>query len=350
VIYRVTITRDAEGRLILRRFLTGKPQVDLRSIRGKLNAGESYFWRVEAYSDSGRLILIGARNSFMPKTARSAEEKKVAQRAKGRYPDIASLTLPPLPQPPLAQLEDAEQNFTDQIVSRSPSPDQTVNDTHPVITVEFKTAVNASDLSLVIDDTDVTAMAQIAGNRITFKSALALAAGQHQITLTSGAGTVNWNFDVGAPATAGSAAADPTAATPGTDAEAEAPADNGAADPNTAANQNQFNYEATSNTQAVSRAEAETNDLSLSAQGAYANGPWRAEMNGSGVINSVFGPKPRHMLGRFSDYVFRLTRQAPESRWGADASFGMIAPQMHLGAEFINTGFPREGVEASFKL
>jgi hypothetical protein len=72
-------------------------------------------------------------------------------------------------------------------------------------------------------------------------------------------------------------------------------------------------------------------------------------MNGSGVINSIFGPKPQHMLGRFSDYVFRLTRQAPESRWGADASFGMIAPQAFLGAEFITTGFPREGVEASFK-
>src|SRR5262249_9908589 len=193
------------------------------------------------------------------------------------------------------------------------------------------------------------------GKSLAFKSSLAFNVGQHQIALTYGNQTINWHFNVGATPAAGDLPADPKAATPGTDAEAETPgtpADTGAAagGPNAdAANENQFKYETTSNTQAVSGSEAETNNLSLSAQGAYANGPLRAEMNGSGVINSIFGPKPRHMLGKFSDYVFRLSRQAPESRWGADASFGMIAPKMLLGAEFINTGFPREGIEASFK-
>src|SRR5262249_28391258 len=59
VIYRVTITRDVEGRLILRRFLTDKPQLDLRSIQSMLGAGESYYWRVEAFSNSGRFIMAG---------------------------------------------------------------------------------------------------------------------------------------------------------------------------------------------------------------------------------------------------------------------------------------------------
>src|SRR5262249_53399654 len=70
VIYRATITRDAEGRLILRRFLTDKPQLDLRSIQSKFSAGENYYWRVEAFSNSGHLILAGTRHVFTPKIPR----------------------------------------------------------------------------------------------------------------------------------------------------------------------------------------------------------------------------------------------------------------------------------------
>src|SRR4029450_12685919 len=136
---------------------------------------------------------------------------------------------------------------------------------------------------------------------LTFKSSLAFTVGQHQIVLTYGNETTNWYFNVGAPPAAGDLPADSTTAAPGTDAEVETPgtpADAGAVagDQNAAAaTENQFTYETTSNTQAVSRSESETNNLSLSAQGVYANGPWRAEMNGSGVINSLFGPKPRHI-------------------------------------------------------
>ncbi|HKQ72249.1 MAG TPA: IPT/TIG domain-containing protein [Blastocatellia bacterium] len=368
VIYRATITRDAEGRLILRRFLTDKPQLDLRSIQSMFSDGENYYWRVEAFSNSGRLILSGARNVFTPKLVRDAQrthskltpslsagEQKISRRAGRRYPDIASLTLPPLGDDEADPDRTSEQNLADQIVNRLPAPNQTVIDLYPMISVEFKNAIDSSRLTLVIDDTDVTAVSRIAGNILTFKSSLGLTVGRHQIALTYGNETINWYFNVGATPAAGDLPADSAAATPGTDAEAEppgTPVDAGAAadEQNAgAATENQFTYEATSNSQAVSGSEAETNNLSLSAQGVYANGPWRAEMNGSGVINSIFGPRPRHLLGQFNDYVFRLTRQASESRWGADASFGMIAPQTLLGAEFINTGFPRESVEASFK-
>ena len=60
----------------------------------------------------------------------------------------------------------------------------------------------------------------------------------------------------------------------------------------------------------------------MSAQGTYVNGPWKAEMNSTGMINTIFSPAPRHLFGRSSDYVFKLTRDVPQTKWGADMSFG----------------------------
>jgi len=45
----------------------------------------------------------------------------------------------------------------------------------------------------------------------------------------------------------------------------------------------------------------------------------------------------------------KLVRDIPQTKWGAEISFGMVAPQLHLNSEYITTGFPREGIEASLR-
>jgi hypothetical protein len=412
VLYRVSISRDVEGLGIVRRFLTRDPKIDLRSITDQLLPGETYHWRVEAFNGDGRYVLGGLPQSFVVPAAKritetqwqlmrtlpvqdphpaqdrvrtasgserislnradqadplatargtdevsGTDEISSTDSAAKRYVNIASLTLPPLGD---TDAEDEQgrglptQNLNDRIVNRTPASGQSVNDARPLVAAELNNKFAPADVSLLIDDTDVTAVAQIAGNKINHKPEIPLSNGSHQIALNVGGQTAGWNFNV----LAAVPATDDSAATPGTEAEAEKPvtaadatpaADAATGNAGVAEASKTFKTQATSNTQSVSRQEQDKNDLSLAAQGTYVNGPWKAEMNATGLINTIFSPAPRHLFGRWSDYVFKVTRNIPETKWGVDVSFGMVAPQLHLNSEYITTGFPREGVEASLR-
>ncbi|MFN0112120.1 MAG: IPT/TIG domain-containing protein, partial [Blastocatellia bacterium] len=429
ILYRLTILREG---VVLRRFLTAQPKQDLHSLAGQLAAGESYDCQVEAFTAKGRFVMAGARQSFtapaakkiedtswrlmfaLPVTTNSAE--KVSGLPARRYPDLASLNLPlaefavgksttgstgntgnvfgqershefdsdfirEYPRDPRVPrgsnlTPDSAINPGEQIATHIPTSGQTVKESRPTISADLKTGAAPSEINLLVDDTDVTAVSQIAANKISYQPAIPLSNGLHQVALKAAEQATTWNFTVAATATPD----DPTEKTPGTDAEAEpaATAETPAeADPNAAgdAAPNEFKSEITSNTEAVSRQEEEKNDLSVSAQGTYTKGPWKAEMNGSGLVNSVFGPRPNHLFGRWNDYVFKFTRDfglmqakptpvtadaqagaqaqpAPPPagpKFGFDLSFGMIAPQLHLNSEFVSTGFPREAVEAALR-
>lgn len=400
-LYRVTVTSDKPEGAVIRRFLTTAPQVDLHSIANRLTAGDNYHWQVEAYTASGRLVMAGPGQSFVAPAANkasgisnlentnwklmiglippsqpsggnaTAEEQRISRLMTKHYPDLASLHLPQ------SSESDAEfvNELSEQIVSLVPASGQSVNDARQLIAVELKNKPAMAETSLLVDDTDVTALARIVENKISYKPAIPFGNGSHQVTFGLSGQTAGWNFNVMA---AVPAAVDQTAATPGTDAEAEPEANtdvtaatDATADPNAAGEvaPSQLTTEVTSNTQSVSRQEEEKNDISIAAQGSYTNGPWKAEMNANGLINSVFGPNPHHLFGRWNDYIFKFTRdfglidqtavanadaaqavqQPTGPKWGFDISFGMVAPQMHLNSEYINTGFPREGVEAAMR-
>jgi hypothetical protein len=221
---------------------------------------------------------------------------------------------------------------------------------------------------LQLGDTDYSALAQITEKRVAFTPTIPLNNGQHQVLLTVGAESIGWFFNV--LATVGASETDPE--TQGTDAEKEtqttataneqatataapAPADPNATPQTPAPDappptvEKEWKYEGSANTQSVSGHEADSNILALAMQGRYKNGAWLTEMNGNGLLNSLLSPDPRHALGRFNDYVFHVGRQAPNSRWGADLRFGMISPLTFLNAEYVSTGFAREGIEAALK-
>ncbi|MFN0121730.1 MAG: hypothetical protein ACKV2V_14650 [Blastocatellia bacterium] len=367
-LYRLSISRDAEGRDIVRRFLTTSPQTDLRSIHQKLDAGATYYWRVEAYSMTGRPIIAGNANAFIGRLARALGDtnwgvpgvgsptpaRKVARRL-ARPVEIASLALPALPAEAFEDVPDMEPDDETreslQLVNRTPAPDQTVGDTRPQINLEFKTKVDTGDVLLVVDDTDTTAMAKISETAVSYKPIIPLNTGPHQVIVAAGAESAGWRFNVAANATG---ATQDTAAS-GTDAESEvaraaspatqgtATAQDATAEP--AGNGNGFNAEAGSNTQLISGQEQDTNVISLAAQGTYREGPWSLEMNGSGLVNSILGPDPRHLNGQFNDYVFSLGHDTDNLK--AKLRFGILVPALFSEAEFVSTAIPREGVEAS---
>lgn len=97
------------------------------------------------------------------------------------------------------------------------------------------------------------------------------------------------------------------------------------------------------NTQWVSGSAPDTNVLAFAQQTSFKNGPWRADINGSSFLNSLLGPEPQHALGRANDYVFRLGYD--QRLWGLNLKFGVLAPALYIGSEFITTGAPRQGLE-----
>jgi hypothetical protein len=217
----------------------------------------------------------------------------------------------------------------------------------------------------LINDTDFTQFAQVTPLKLELASQIPLTNSAHQVVLSYGSESIGWPFTVNAaatttetdPATAGTDAEKETESTAAANAEQSAATDAAAAaqvaDPNAtqpvAEVEKEFTWETGSNTQTVSGNEADTNATTLAMQGRYKDGAWLTEMNGNGLLNSALSPTPRHSLGQFNDYQFHVARELPNSKWGADLRFGMVAPQLYLNAEYTNTGFAREGVEAGLR-
>jgi IPT/TIG domain len=101
------------------------------------------------------------------------------------------------------------------------------------------------------------------------------------------------------------------------------------------------------NTQWASGSAADTSVLAFAQQTSFARGPWRADINGSGLLNAVLGPEPQHALGRANDYVFRLAYG--RQKWGLNMRFGVLAPALYVGSEFVTAAAARQGVEPSLR-
>jgi hypothetical protein len=101
------------------------------------------------------------------------------------------------------------------------------------------------------------------------------------------------------------------------------------------------------NSQWASGSAPDTSVLAFAQQTSYARGPWRAEINGSALLNALLGPEPQHALGRANNYVFRLAYDQPI--WGLNMRFGVLAPALYLGSEFVTSVAARQGVEPSLR-
>lgn len=332
-VYRVTISRDAEGRDVVKRFLTRDPKLDLRAIQTLLKPGETYYWEADAFTPRGRAILAGPRQSFV-----AGDLTGQLPAPRGFTSEIASLRVVP------------PAELAEQIARRKPGPGDHVGENRPPVTVEFKSDVAPTDVVLELDDTDVTAMATIEPRKVSLNPVIPLDAGEHTLRVAVGSESESWKFHVSPPkvSTAGAG----LGTQPGTDAEDESAqpepsgqlsaADKGAESVGAMIGP-QVATEVSANTQWISGAEADTFVLGLAHRTTYQNGPWRAETNGTGLLNALLGPEPRTARGGVNDYVFHVGYDQP--RWGMGIRFGMLSPSLFSYSEFVTPGSPREGVE-----
>jgi hypothetical protein len=354
-VYRVTLFGDPDGKQVVRRALTTESLITFRDTRGSLQSGKTYYWQVEAFSPTGRLIFVGRRQSFIAGPSTPPTESKAVR---GKSTTLlrptrdsndfiykkASLT-------DTIRLRDGSPEDTTLLRNRVPAPKQVVHETRPLISIEFRNHTARSSLSILLDNTEITAMAQATERKVTFRPLIALENGTHVIEVNAGSQTESWEFVVDRQKVANPAA--DTIST--TDAEIESgdsvnPSSTSitpTGSPLAETDGRQANYELSSHSQWVSGNAVDNNVSSLAAQASIKSGPWRAEVAGTGLINFLFSTKPKHALGQFNDYVMRLAHD--QKRWGADLRFGTIAPQIYIGAEFMNTAYPRQGAESALR-
>ena len=374
--YFVTISRDFAGTQIVRQYLTKDPQLDLRAVEAKLLAGTTYYWQVDAISPAGQLLFSGPVQSFVAQPGLGTQSRLQAR----AQPVLLASLGAPVAVPAIAA------DLSSQIAAETPAPGSSTTELQPAISVNFQSPVNPADVSLMVDDVDITTLAQVTESKVSFTPPMALQGGEHTVNLTVGSDATSWKFTVQAPVAtvapfAPAATATPAgpALIPGTDAEAPPAAtaasgtmptpatvasahqsQTAAAQPPAPAQAGRPKYEKNgvrptldgqigANTQWVSGSNPpDTNTISAAEHYTYQNGPWHVEANGSGVLNSVLNPPmQRTSHGIFSDYVLQTGYK--QSNWGANLRFGTVSPALYTDAQFVTAATPRQGAELMLK-
>ncbi|MGA3344886.1 MAG: IPT/TIG domain-containing protein [Terracidiphilus sp.] len=349
--YFVTISSDFAGAQIVRQYLTMDSKLDLRAVQSKLLPGMTYYWQIDALAPTGQLLFSGPVQSFIaeagPQVQLRREEKPVL---------LASLGTPSsLP---------SSLDLTSEIAGQTPAPGSSTSQLQPSISVSFQTPVNPADVSLMVDDIDITTLAQITEAKAAFTPPLALAGGEHNVNLTVGSDATTWKFTVLAPPAPSSSTTPATPAlVPGTDAEAPPTATAGgmpkastvaaAHNAQTSSAQNavrpSLEGQIGMNTQWASGSNPpDTNVLSAAEHMTYQKGPWHVEANGSGALNSVLNPEvKRTSKGVVNDYVLQVGYK--QEGWGANLRFGIVTPVLFTDAQFVTAATPRQGAELTLK-
>ena len=304
----------------MRRYLTNVAQIDLRALKGKLDPTRNYYWYVEVLDLEGRAILTGPTNVLaFPSPSQS---RNLVPRERVPHLVLASYSEPV----PSAGNPPPEPEEIKSIATRVPAPDATASNPKAPIVISFSAAPNAFDLAVEVDGTDVTSLCDVADAKITYTPAVPITDGVHAIAITIGSDSSSWKFTM-------KAVAEPKKKP---DSESNKP------------KPLQMQTQIASNTQWVSGSAPDINTTSISEQLQYQNGPWKAQVNGSGLLNSFLGPDVlRTSHGYFDNYILNGSWQ--KGHWGLNLSFGEVAPSLYQNAQFVTTAAPRQGVEADLK-
>jgi hypothetical protein len=348
--YLVTVGTDAEGTQILRRYLTDKGVLDLHAVAGRLIPGKAYFWHIDVFSHWGDFLFSGAVQRFVAPRVPGLPEARLKQ-----FPNHATLQY--------ASLASVRHlgyfDLRAQIAKETPSPDSSVAQTEPAVSVQFQSPVNPAEISLVMDDIDVTSLAQVGELQAVYTPQLPLANGDHDVSLTVGAETSGWKFTIAAsPVAVVPAASGTVTLQPGTDAEAQpTPAAAGALSsalskratkpaPSNREFGGEIDSQISSTTQWASGSNPpDSNVLSVAERMISENSSWKPELNGSGLLNSILNPPvQRTSQGRVNDYIAQIEKNGVN--WGVGLRFGIVSPALYNDAQFVTAATPRQGVEA----
>jgi hypothetical protein len=353
--YLVTLSNDAEGDRVLRRYLTDKGTLDLHAVESLIIPGQTYFWRVDVYSHWGDFLFSGPEQRFVAPRVPGLPSARMRQPIRSVNVEFVSLT---------TLRRHGYFDLSSQIAKEAPAPNSSVSQTEPAISVQFQAPVNPADVSLAMDDIDITSLAQVTQTQVAYTPQVPLSNGEHDVSLTVGNEASGWKFAVsaptGAPATP-SATPSLTPFQPGTDAEAaptpssssalgasftHAPAAAKPAPPKQKFG-GEIDMQIGSATQWASGSNPpDSNDLTLADRMISQNSPWQPAVNGSGLLDSVLNPAAmRSSIGRVNDYVAQFERKG--EHWGASMRFGIVSPALYTDAQFVTAATPRQGVEAT---
>ena len=343
-LYRITITSDFAGQQIVRRYLTDKPSVDLRALKGKLDAAQTYYWTVDVLDAEGNILVTGPVNEL----SWNIPQSRVATPHGPRILPAAYVEVLPADLSSNEFLSDGQNAGGPQggstpagpqiktISKRTPTVDSSVSNPKTPIVIEFSAAPNVFDLAIQVDGNDVTSLCDVADTKVTYNPPVPLADGSHAVLITLGSESSSWKFTVKAL----------TAAELKKLSDAEAKKSAAAA--GKANRKIQDQTQIATNTMWVSGPTPDTNTTSAAEQLVYQEGPWKLQVNGSGLLNSVLGPESlQTSLGHFNNYVLNGSMQ--KGKWGLNVSFGAVAPSLYKNAQFVTTAAPRQGVEADLK-
>ncbi len=321
-LYRITIFADVEGMQVVRRYLSGKPRVDLRALKGKLDPAHRYYWIVELLDDDGNTLMTGPRN-----TLDFPQKQSVVT-----LPQRPRVLFAAFPRPRVHAQEQQAVTATQDvktIASHSPSDNATVENPKTPVQINFFSAPNVFDLALLVDGTDVTSLADVADTKVAYTPPVALAAGEHQVKVTLGDAASSWKFTV----------------KPISAAEA---AKRAAAAERRANRALQTETQIAVNTQWASGSDPDVNMTSIAEQFNLQQGIKKLQLNGSGLLDSTLGPVlQRTSRGDFSSFIVKA--EAAHGAWGLNLSFGAVAPSFYQNAQLITTAAPRQGIEADVR-
>ncbi|HEV2485307.1 MAG TPA: IPT/TIG domain-containing protein [Terracidiphilus sp.] len=369
--YFVTISRDFAGMQIVRQYLTKDANLDLHAVEAKLLAGITYYWQVDAISPTGQLLFSGPVQSFVAQPGPGPQSQlRGPENSMHEKPVLLASVGAPVALPGAFDL-------SSEIAGQTPAPGSSTNQLQPPISVSFQSPVNPADVSLMVDDVDITTLAQVSESKVSFTPPLALSGGEHTVNLSVGSDATTWKFTVVTPATPAAPAASQTqsgpALVPDTDAEAP-PAAAGPGNMPTAvtvatAHQSAAKALAQAKTPAAAKNKAgptlegqigvntqwvsganppDTNVVSLAEHVTYQKGPWHMEANGSGLLNSVLNPQvQRTSKGQVNEYVLQAGYKGES--WGTNLRFGIVTPALYTDAQFVTAATPRQGAELTLK-
>ncbi len=343
-LYLVTLSSDADGTQVLRRYLTDKGTLDLHAIDGRLDPGRAYFWRVDVFSSWGDWMLSEPPRRFIAPAISgpsSARMRPLSSRASLRSVNLNYVR------------RGIYYDLTTQIAKEVPTPDSSVSQPRPTISAQFQSPVNPAEVSLSMDGVDITSFCQLGQTQVSYTPQLPLGNGEHDVSLSVGSEASGWKFTIAAPAA--SAPSTPASALqPGTDAEA-APSPSAstalaAMSRGNAPVKTKFKGviegQDTWTTQWASGSNPPDSDVySVAERILTENSMWKPEINGSGLLNSVLNPAvQRTSQGHINDYIAQIERKG--ERWGTSLRFGIVSPALYTDAQYVSAATPRQGVEA----
>jgi hypothetical protein len=222
------------------------------------------------------------------------------------------------------------------ITRLEPAEGATVRTEQPRIAAHWKGSARPSDISLVVDQTDVTAVATITGNSIVYDALLPLGGGAHTAHLSVGDEVRSWTFHVDA-AEAAVAPSDPIAAGPATDDPTETPKPRSGIRTNWAVTPN--------GTLTATRDDtADRTDMraQLSAQTDLANDVATAKMTGDvSLLHEL--DDPNRTLQESRNWLAQLG--AKQGDFQEEIRVGFAPPDFLDQSELLSTGFARGGAQ-----